>query len=92
MTTAKIYKSFGALAHEKKPFFSECAPASEIFEQITVEIPFPTWRNHQEKLGVTIGGVDYLLSDVLTNWDDDPALMWTDGNRIKHHKKLHVID
>lgn len=92
MTTAKIYKSYGVLAHEKKPFYSECAPASDIFEQITVEIPFPTWRNYQEKLGVTIDGTDYLLSDILTNWGDDPALGWADENRVKHHKKLRIID
>ena len=92
MKNYKIYKSYGVLSHEKKPFYSECAPASDIFEQITVEIPYPTWYTIQDKLGVTIDGVDYLLSDVLTNCGDAPALVWVDGNRVNHHKKLNVID
>lgn len=88
--TIQIYKSFGVLGHEYQPFYSESAPASDVFERISVEIPFPTWRNVMDEVGVTIDGVDYLLSQVLTNHGDRPALAWFDG-RSRLHKILKVV-
>ena len=34
----KLYASYGVLAHEKTPIFSDEAPASEAYNTITVEI------------------------------------------------------
>ena len=34
-----LYKSYGVLAHEGHPVYSVHAPASDIFDRITVEVP-----------------------------------------------------
>lgn len=87
----KIFKSFGVLDHEKQPFYSVSAPASDIFEQVTVKLPCKTWRNGADEIGVTLDGVDFLLSDVLTNWGDDPAMVWVDDTLAKRHTILEVV-
>ena len=89
--TTKIYKSYGVLAHEKQPFYSVSCPASDIHDEIQVEMPCPVWRTVMGDAGVTLGGIDYLLADVLTNWGDDPALVWYEDDG-KHHKLLQVVD
>ena len=81
--TANIYKSYGVLAHEKHPYYSVSAPASDVYDIVKVEITVPTWRNVMDQLGVTLDGQDYLLSDVLTNRGDKPALAWVNDNG--HH-------
>lgn len=82
----KITKSYGALAHEKHPFFSE-RPASAIYDKIVVEIPpgFEVTNNEISGILVKPHGATqfYLLDEILTNVGDDPALSWYDGNR-KH--------
>lgn len=87
----KIFKSYGVLAHEKQPVFTVSAPASDIFDQINVKLPCKTWRNAMDEIGVTLDGVDFLLSDVLTNWGDDPALAWVDDTQTKRHLILEVV-
>lgn len=87
----KIFKSYGVLAHEKQPFYSVSAPASDIFEQVTVKLPCKTWRNFEDQIGVTLDGVDFLLSDVLTNCGDDPAMIWVDDTQTKRHIILEVV-
>ena len=85
----KIYKSYGVLAHEYRPFYSVSAPASDIYDKINVDFPFPLRETAYCGLIVTIDGTDYLLRDVLTNWGYEPALVWSDGKR-KRHKILKV--
>ena len=80
----KIYKSYGVLAHEKKPVYSLNTPASDIYDEITVDIPFPIWHNYMDEIGVTIDGIDLLLGQVLTNWGDAPAIVWFDGKKRNH--------
>lgn len=90
MSKIKVFASYGVLAHEKKPFYSVGAPAGDIYDEITVKIPYPTWSNPMGDLGVTIDGVDYLMSQVLTNHGDEPALTWFDGRR-KHRVILETV-
>ena len=40
---------------------------------------------------VTLSGVDYLVREILTNWGDDPALVWYEADG-KHHRLLKVVD
>lgn len=87
--TVKIYKSYGVLAHEKQPFYSISTPASDVYDIVAVDIPFPTWHNYMGDIGVTIDGVDYILSDILTNRGDAPVLMWYDGHH-NHYKHLDI--
>ena len=86
-----IYKSYGVLAHEKQPFYSVNAPASEINEAIKVRLPYDVWATASGELGVTLGGVGYLVREILTNWGDDPALVWYEADG-KHHRLLKVVD
>lgn len=79
MKTITIYKSYGVLAHEKRPFYSVDHPASDIYDTIKVNISVPTWENVMGEIGVTLDGVDYLLSQVLTNRGDKPVLAWFNG-------------
>lgn len=89
--TTTIYKSYGVLAHEKRPVYSKAAPASEIFDRITVEIGLPTWQNAGGELGVILDGRKELLDDLLTTRGEDPALVWYDKDG-SHQIILNVID
>lgn len=89
--TTTIYKSYGVLAHEKQPVYSAYAPASDIYDRITVEINIPTFANEAGELGVVLGGRKQWLVDVLTNWGDAPALAWYDEDGY-HHIILNVIN
>ncbi len=82
--TVKIYKSYGVLAHEKQPFYSWMAPASEIYDLATVEIPETIYRgeNISGNHLIMLGGCLYTLQEVLTNAGDAPALRWYDGHRF----------
>lgn len=90
--TASIFASYRVLGHEGRTFFSLFAPASEFFDKITVTIPaeFAPTLTQAEDVILTIDGVQYLLSEVLTNRGDDPVIAWFDG-RNKHWRKLPVI-
>ena len=87
----KIYKSYGVLAHEKQPFYSVSAPASNIYDEIKVEMPCNVCESASGEPYVTLGGVDYLVRESLTNWGDDPALVWYEADG-KHHRLLKVVD
>ena len=78
-TTIKLYKSYGVLAHEKRPVYTISAPASDAYDEITVEVPVPVWENTMGELCVTLGGVDYLMQDALTEWGEKPVLVYHDG-------------
>ena len=86
-----IYKSYGVLAHEKQPFYSVSAPASNIYDEIKAEMPWKVWKNASGEPCVTLGGVDYLVREILTNWGDDPALVWYEDDG-KHHRLLKVVE
>ena len=85
----KIYKSYGVLAHEKQTFYSVSAPASDIYDEIKVEMPCEVWATASGEPGVTLGGVDHLVREILTNWGDAPALVWYEEDG-KHHMLLQV--
>ena len=87
----KIYKSYGVLAHEKQPFYSVISPGSDIYDEIKVEMPCEVWETASGEPGVTLGGVDYLVREILTNWGDDPAMVWYEADG-KHHRLLKVVD
>lgn len=88
--TTKIFAHYGVLAHEKQPVYSTNGASGALCDELTVEIPFPTWHNYMDELGVTIDGADYLLEQVLTNWGDKPAIVWSDG-KSKQHIILKVV-
>lgn len=79
----KLYKSYGVLAHEKEPFYSYTAPASEIYDMVSVEIPetFKPREAAYDNICVTIGKYPRLLNEALTNVGDAPALGWWDGEK-----------
>jgi len=91
MTKIKIYAYYGLLAHEKQPVYSPFATSDTPREEVTVEIPFPVWHNAMNCPGVTIDGVDFLLSDVLTNHGDEPAIRWCDGHKT-HYRLLKIVN
>lgn len=88
--TTNIYAHYGVLAHEKQPVYSTAGKQGDLCDKLTVEIPFPTWRNYMDEIGVTIDGRDYLLDTVLTNWGDKPAIVWNDGQG-GHHVILQEV-
>jgi len=78
----KVYCSYGVLAHEKKNYYSFSAPASDIYDKIEIGIPDDIIAGENE-LGepiLQLGGVEYLLSEVLTNAGDAPVLRWYNGH------------
>lgn len=80
-----IYCSYGVLAHEKKNYYSVDGPASDIYDKIEVNIPdeIVIGKNAFGELILNLDGTKYLLSEVLTNADDDPVLRWYNGKTYK---------
>ena len=89
--TTSIFASYRVLGHEGRTFYSLFAPASSIYDQISVTIPaeFTPALTEAEDVLLTIDGVQYLLSEVLTNRGDDPVIAWYDGHS-KHWRKLTI--
>lgn len=80
----KIYKSYGVLAHERQPYYSWGAPASEIYDVIAVDIPGYIGVNDLGEPLVDIGGETYLLHELLSNRGDDPVLRWYNGQKYQY--------
>lgn len=82
-----IYKSYGVLAHEKQPVYSFDCPASEIYDEISVLVPYG-WSISENTVGQTLvdspDGITHLGNDILTNWGDAPAFRWYDGHTDRH--------
>jgi len=79
--TIKACRSYGVLAHEKRPFYS-LTPASDIYDEITLVIPdeLVYGKNAMDEPILLLNGQKYVLSDILTNWGDEPVLRWYDGD------------
>lgn len=76
----KIYKSYGVLAHEYHPVYTWRCPQSDIYDEISVDIPNIDGENCDGDPLVNLGdGLIYPLQMVLGNWGDEPALVWYDG-------------
>lgn len=88
----KLYESFGVLAHEKQPVYSDIVPASEYYNIVTVDIPekYPLSENSDGLALIDIDGKTYTLHDVLSNYGDSPCLTWHDGF-YPHRVMLDVI-
>lgn len=88
----KLYESFGVLAHEKRPYYSEIVPASESYNVVTVDIPddYPLSKNAMGETLIDINDVTYLLREVLNNYGDRPCLKWYDG-QTKRYIILDII-
>lgn len=87
-----VFASYRVLGHEGRTYYSLFAPASDIYDKINVTIPeaYSPVLTEAEDVLLTIDGVKYLLSEVLTNRGDDPVIVWYDGHS-KHWRKLPVI-
>jgi hypothetical protein len=87
-----LYESYGVIAHEKTPVYSETIPASSAYDVITVDIPdqYPLSRNELGETLIDIDGVTWLLREVLKNKGDHPALRWFDGRRY-HTIQLKTV-
>ena len=90
MTTCKLYESYGMLAHEHRPIYSDMIPATDAYNVITVEMPYPLSKNAMGETLIDLDGETYLLAEVLTNFGDAPCLKWYDG-RNEHRKMLKVV-
>ena len=80
-----VFCSYNVLAHEKKPFYSVHAPASDISEKVAITIPDKVidGMNEFDEPILKLDGMKYLLSEVLTNAGDAPVLRWYDGHTYK---------
>lgn len=88
----KLYESYGVLAHEYEPVYTEQAPLTNAYNVVTVEIPdeYPISESITNETLIDIDGETYLLLQVLSNVKDAPALQWYDGQR-EHFRRLNVI-
>lgn len=71
----KLYENYGVLAHEYESAFSATA-AAEIHDEIYVELPNVVGETICGEPVVELDGVEYALSEVLTNVGNEPALEW----------------
>ena len=81
----KLYASYGVLAHEKRPVFTDTIPASDFYDVITVDIPdkYPISENIFGQTLIDIEGETYLLHEVLNNFGDDPCLSWYNEHEVR---------
>ena len=92
----KLYASYGVLAHEKKPVYTENVPAGEKGSYIELMVNLPddieTWENETGNHVLKLGSFSYELNEVLSyskSHDDAPCLSWYDyGN---HTRLLDII-
>lgn len=71
----KLYENYGVLAHEYESAFSATA-AAEIHDEIHVELPNVVGETICGEPVVELDGMEYALSEVLTNVGNEPALEW----------------
>lgn len=87
----KVYKSYGVLAHEKQPVYTVGRPASDIYDEVNVDLP-SGWEIAPNAYGETLicspDGVTYLANEILSNWGDAPALIWCDDKLDIHRVML----
>lgn len=81
----ELYESFGVLSHEKEPVYTQFAPASDVYNRVTVELPYVTGETAAREPVLTLDGVDYPLRYVLSTWGGKPALRWHDG---RHPRRI----
>lgn len=86
----KIYASYGILAHEKEPLYTFGAPAGEIHDELTVEVPHVVGYNDFDEPFLDLYGMTYRLTEVLSNKGDNPALIWC-NDQGKHFEILEVL-
>ena len=93
-TIIPAYKSYGVLAHEKRPFYSVCAPASEIYDKINLAIPaeFEVFETVSGMPAVVINGQKYLVNEILTNYGEKPALVYVGDDNKSHRIMLHIAE
>ena len=87
----KLYKNYGVLAHEKEAFYTYSAPASDVYDCVTVDIPQIIGVNTSDEPLVSLGGMIYPLQDVLATVDGKPALRLYDG-QYYHNVFLLTVD
>jgi hypothetical protein len=81
-----VYAAYGVLAHEKRPVFSVHAPASDIYDEVKIVIPdeLIVGENNIGEPILNLDGVEYLLSEALSNRGDMPVLRWYANGQHKH--------
>lgn len=87
----KLYESYGALAHERRPIYSDTIPATEHYNIITVDMPFALAENAMGETLIDIDGETYLLAQVLTCRGDEPCIRWYDNRQKEHHRVLERV-
>lgn len=87
----KLYKNYGVLAHEKEVIYTYSLPASEVHDQVIVDIPQVASINCYGEPMVSLDGSIHHLQDVLTSVNNMPALRWYDG-RSYHILTLLTVE
>lgn len=87
----KLYKNYGVFAHEKEPLYTYSAPASNVYDRVTVYIPQVIGVNTYDEPLVSLGGMIYPLQDVLATVDGEPALRLYDG-QFYHNVILLTVE
>lgn len=88
--TYKLYESWGMLGKERRPVYSDMIPATDHYNILTVEMPFPLKENEMGETLIDLDGKNYLLSEVLSDWNDMPCIKWYDDQK-SHRVMLDVI-
>ena len=80
-----VYCSYGVLAHEKRPVYSVHVPTGEIHDKQEINIPdeIISGKNESGEPVLKLDGMEYLLSEVLTNAGDSPVIRWYNGQSYK---------
>lgn len=85
-----LYKSYGVLGREKEPVYTWGAPASEVYDTISAEMPEIIGTNEMGEPLVDLCGTTYRINDVLSTHYDAHALRHYDG-RSTHYRAVREI-
>ena len=95
MDKIKVYASYGVLAHEKQPFYSQY-PASDIYDELYISVPegWEAWEAENGRIIVKKhGGFTYTLDEVLTNTrTGKPVFQWVENFGETHSAHVEIVE
>ncbi len=92
----KIYANYGVLAHEKTTVYTYANNASEIYDEIYIEIPegFKVYEQ-ADGIGIILSadkGYDYTVDDLLRNVGGTPAFVYVGKDGRRRTSKCKILE
>ena len=89
--TVEIFANYGVLGSKDRVHYTANGPCSSVYgrQEITVPDEIIYGENAWGELILELGGMRYVLQDVLANQDDNPVIRYYDP-QIRRRKTIQV--